>query len=285
MHTVLEHLYSSSCSTTVQYQVFVSRVNMRNGPFYDTCTVYEYLIRSYNRGRCPAYEPFPGMTNSVFRSALLLILHVIPIVKHHCPTRRIYCSAPHHHTLILWQTPDCRRLSLEQFGLITDQLFFYKGTRRLILPFYKMEFDNRSVPLAKEPEIAPIRTDDPEYYWTALVVLVILSVVIMILLYNHDIQDPGYSHWRRKMFLWKGNGGPFHFHIDRRPWLIGSGSMKSRPLVQSWTGILSSGYSPQMEHGDSDVASSAPLFTPLVQEYLGGTMYYSIAYSEYLSSE
>lgn len=74
-----------------------------------------------------------------------------------------------------------------------------------------MEFDNRSVPLAKEPEIAPIRTDDPEYYWTALLVLVILSVVIMVLLYNHDIQDPGYSHWNRKYCPWQGNSGQFHF--------------------------------------------------------------------------
>ena len=57
-----------------------------------------------------------------------------------------------------------------------------------------MEFDNRSAPLAKTPEIAPHRTDDPEYYWTALFVLVILSVVIMVLLYNHDIQDPGFSN-------------------------------------------------------------------------------------------
>ena len=57
-----------------------------------------------------------------------------------------------------------------------------------------MEFEDKAVPLTEDAEIPPIRTDDPEYFWAALVVLVILSVVIMVLLYNHDIQDPGYSN-------------------------------------------------------------------------------------------
>jgi hypothetical protein len=58
--------------------------------------------------------------------------------------------------------------------------------------------EERSIPLTQDnvqpTEIPPHRTDDPEWYWTALIVLVILSIVIIVLLYNHDIQDPGYSN-------------------------------------------------------------------------------------------
>ena len=52
-----------------------------------------------------------------------------------------------------------------------------------------MDVEDKSVPLTKDSEIPPPRTDDPEYFWSALVVLVTLSVVIMVILYKHDYQD------------------------------------------------------------------------------------------------
>lgn len=60
-----------------------------------------------------------------------------------------------------------------------------------------MDVENaRAVPLTQGSDTSSIplhRTDDPEYFWFALVVLLILSIVIIVLLYMHDSYDPGYS--------------------------------------------------------------------------------------------
>lgn len=49
-----------------------------------------------------------------------------------------------------------------------------------------------AVPLRQE-EIPPVRTDDPEYFWASLVLLVVLSIMIATLLFNHK-EDPTYSN-------------------------------------------------------------------------------------------
>eukprot|EP00545_Synedropsis_sp_CCMP1620_P010579 CAMPEP_0119008992 /NCGR_PEP_ID=MMETSP1176-20130426/4072_1 /TAXON_ID=265551 /ORGANISM="Synedropsis recta cf, Strain CCMP1620" /LENGTH=55 /DNA_ID=CAMNT_0006961417 /DNA_START=33 /DNA_END=200 /DNA_ORIENTATION=- len=54
-----------------------------------------------------------------------------------------------------------------------------------------MDVEDRAVPLTQE-EIPPLRTDDPEYFWSSLVLLVILSIAIAVILYNHQ-GDPAYS--------------------------------------------------------------------------------------------
>jgi hypothetical protein len=54
-----------------------------------------------------------------------------------------------------------------------------------------IEDQDRAVPLRQE-EIPPVRTDDPEYFWASLVLLVVLSIMIATLLFNHE-DDPAYS--------------------------------------------------------------------------------------------
>jgi hypothetical protein len=56
-----------------------------------------------------------------------------------------------------------------------------------------IESSQKSIPLAEESEIPPPRTDDPEYFWLALIVLMILSIIITVILFIHGDPDPGYT--------------------------------------------------------------------------------------------